>query len=116
MIYTELIRMKIGLNKLSIAILLCAIVASIFIYYQRYKEAQTYKFKKVSNEVHQYRININSAKLKELDNLPGIGPSMAQRIIDHRNQNGPFQSLDEITKVKGIGAKSFEKIKGFIST
>lgn len=57
------------------------------------------------------KININSASLAELDSLPGIGPVYAQRIIDYRSQNSGFKSLEEIQNVKGIGPKTFEKIK-----
>ncbi len=57
------------------------------------------------------RININTADEKALDTLPGIGPAMAKRIIDYRTQNGPFQSIEDIKNVKGIGEAKFEKMK-----
>ncbi|PIZ28263.1 hypothetical protein COY43_01380, partial [Candidatus Berkelbacteria bacterium CG_4_10_14_0_8_um_filter_35_9_33_8] len=60
-------------------------------------------------------ININSASLSQLDSLSGIGPTYAQRIIDYRNQNGGFKSIEEIKNVKGIGDKTFEKFKGNIT-
>lgn len=56
-------------------------------------------------------ININTATTSELDSLDGIGATYAQRIIDYRNANGGFKSIDEIKNVKGIGDKTFEKIK-----
>lgn len=61
------------------------------------------------------KINLNTASASELDTLPGIGPSYAQRIIDYRNTNGGFKSIDEIKNVKGIGDKTFEKFKGSIT-
>lgn len=60
-------------------------------------------------------VNINSASVQELDSLPGIGPTYAQRIIDYRTSNGGFKSVDEIKNVKGIGDKTFEKFKDKIS-
>jgi len=62
------------------------------------------------------RININTANLEELDTLPGIGPSTAQAIIDHRRQFGQFQRTDEITNVTGIGPATYDRIKDLITT
>jgi competence protein ComEA len=56
-------------------------------------------------------VNLNKASLDELCTLPGIGPVKAQSIIDYRKQSGGFTSVEEIVKVKGIGAKTFEKIR-----
>ena len=56
-------------------------------------------------------VNLNSATKDELVALSGIGPSKAQAIIDYRTQNGPFRSVDEIRKVRGIGEKLFQQIK-----
>jgi competence protein ComEA len=56
-------------------------------------------------------ININQATEAELCTLPGIGPSMAKKIIDYRNEHGAFQSGDDLKKVKGIGTAKFDKIK-----
>ena len=60
-------------------------------------------------------ININTGSLDELDTLPGIGATYAQRIIDYRTQNGGFKSIGEIENVKGIGPKTFEKLKDLIT-
>lgn len=61
------------------------------------------------------KININTASATQLDSLSGIGPTYAQRIIEYRNTNGGFKSIDELKKVKGIGEKTFEKFKDNIT-
>jgi competence protein ComEA len=60
-------------------------------------------------------ININTATLEELDSLPGIGPTIAQRIIDYRAQNGPFSAIEDLMNVSGIGPSTFEKLKDLIT-
>lgn len=56
-------------------------------------------------------VRINSATVEELDKLDGVGPAIAQRIIDYRTEMGGFKSVEEIKLVPGIGDKMFEKIK-----
>ena len=60
-------------------------------------------------------ININTADEKELDSLPGVGPSRAKDIIRYREEKGEFKSIEEIKNVKGIGESSFEKLKDKIT-
>ena len=60
-------------------------------------------------------ININKATEKEFETLPGIGPSLASKIIEYRNQNGKFGSIEDIKNVNGIGDNKYEKIKDLIT-
>ena len=60
-------------------------------------------------------ININTADEKELDSLPGVGPSKARDIIRYREEKGEFKSIEDIKNVKGIGESSFEKLKDKIT-
>ena len=59
-------------------------------------------------------ININTASESELEQLPGIGPSISSRIIEYRNKNGKFKSIEDIKNVTGVGDSKFEKIKDLI--
>ncbi len=61
------------------------------------------------------KININTATVEELDALPGIGPAIAQRIVDYRTQNGPFKVIEDIKQVRGIGDAIFADIKDNIT-
>ena len=56
-------------------------------------------------------VNINTANATQLTQLPGVGPAIAQKIIDYRTANGPFTSVDDLTKVPGIGAAKLVQIK-----
>lgn len=59
-------------------------------------------------------LNINTASTEELETLPNIGIQMAQRIVDYRTQHGKFASVDALQNVKGIGAKTLEKLRPFV--
>jgi len=61
------------------------------------------------------KINLNTATLEELTKLKGIGPAYAQRIIDYRQNYGPFEKIEDLMKVKGIGQKIFDTNKDIIT-
>ena len=69
----------------------------------------------VSSNNSTQNININKATEKEFETLPGIGPSLASKIIEYRNQNGKFGSIEDIKNVNGIGENKYEKIKDLIT-
>jgi competence protein ComEA len=62
-----------------------------------------------------YKININTASASELEALPGIGPALAQRVVEYRQSNGPFRTPEDIKNVKGIGDGIFAEIKDWIT-
>lgn len=61
------------------------------------------------------KIDINRAEVWLLEALPGIGPTLAQRIVDYRQKNGPFGNTGELLKVAGIGSSTYEPIKDLIT-
>lgn len=69
----------------------------------------------VTEEDESDKININAASAEELDTLPNIGPARAADIISYREENGGFQTIEELKNIKGIGDKSFEDLKDLIT-
>lgn len=60
-------------------------------------------------------VDLNSAAAKDLEAVKGIGPAKAKAIIDYREKNGPFKSVDDLKGVKGFGAKTIEKLRPELS-
>lgn len=67
-----------------------------------------------AKQVRNFKININTARVDQLQMLPGIGSTLTSRIIDYRKSYGPFKTLEDLRNVDGITAKRFGKIKGLI--
>jgi competence protein ComEA len=61
------------------------------------------------------KINLNQAKAGDLVLLPGLGPELSRRIIEYREANGPFQKIEDLMQVPGIGLKRFEQIKDYLT-
>jgi competence protein ComEA len=72
------------------------------------------KTNKIKNKTLNIKVNINSAKEKELQKLPGVGPSLSKKILTYRSGNGSFKTVNDLLKVPGIGKKKLEKIKDHI--
>jgi len=64
-----------------------------------------------SSAEREGKININAATAEKLEDLPGIGPVYSQRIVEYREKNRPFETIEDIKKVSGIGEKTFEQLK-----
>jgi competence protein ComEA len=60
------------------------------------------------------KIDLNSASVETLQTLPGVGPRTAERIVEYRDSNGPFQKIEELMNVSGIGEKSFLRLRELI--
>jgi competence protein ComEA len=60
-------------------------------------------------------VDVNKASVEQLTEIPGIGASLATRIVEFREEHGPFKRVDELLKVRGIGEKSLEKIRPHVT-
>ncbi|MDR3296007.1 MAG: helix-hairpin-helix domain-containing protein [Clostridiales Family XIII bacterium] len=67
------------------------------------------------NDAAEALVNLNTADSAALQKLSGVGPATAEKIIDYRNQNGSFKTIEDLMNVSGIGSKTFEKLKDKIS-
>jgi competence protein ComEA len=61
------------------------------------------------------KVNLNTATVAQLDTLPGVGPVLAQRIVDHRDRHGSFRSVGELRQVDGIGDAKYEQLKQLVT-
>ena len=61
------------------------------------------------------RVNVNTASVEQLTALPGVGPKLAARIVEHRQKSGAFRSTQELMNVKGIGEKNFAKLEAWLT-
>ena len=68
-----------------------------------------------SKRFHQGSLDVNRATEQDFDALPGIGPKLAERIMEYRQSVGALHSLDELRAVKGIGSKKFERIRPLVT-
>lgn len=59
-------------------------------------------------------VDVNTATADQLEAVPGLGPALAQRIVEFREKNGPFGSVDELLKVRGIGEKTLERFREYL--
>ena len=60
-------------------------------------------------------VDLNRASAEQLQQLPGVGPAIAKRIVDFRDEHGPIERVDDLLKVRGIGEKSLEKLRRFVT-
>jgi len=61
------------------------------------------------------KVNLNTATAEQFTVLPGVGPKLAARIVEHRQKAGSFKTVQELMNVQGIGEKNFEKIQGYLT-
>ncbi|MBI5124424.1 MAG: ComEA family DNA-binding protein [Candidatus Omnitrophica bacterium] len=106
-------------ERFIILLLITILIAGLlFRFYQKSNQIidvkiRSFDYEGADREIR--KVNINEADETALIKLPGIGPSLAKRIIEYRSANGYFRSADDIKKVKGIGDKMFGRIKDEIA-
>ncbi len=105
------------MRKFSLLLFLTSLLLGGTYYFAKSRGFEQYRIKPLdaqSSIKKKYQININLANAREFENLPGIGPALAQRIVDDREKRGRFRSVEDISRVKGIGAKKMEKFRRYL--
>ncbi len=69
----------------------------------------------LNKELGKKKINLNQATSAELELLPGLGPKLSRRIVEYREINGEFNQIEDVMQVQGIGVKTFERIKDYVT-
>lgn len=99
---TQTLRALIGC-----AAIICAVTATPQVSYADKQQAPVAAPKTI--------VNLNTATIEQLTTLPGVGPKTAQLILEYRAKNGGFKKIEELMNIKGIGEKSFLKLKPLVS-
>ncbi len=103
------------MKKLALIITLLGVGASIGVYLGKNYQYEHYTIEPKSDRIKTYKINLNLATEREYDNLPGVGPKLAEEIIRDRKVNGRFNTVEDINKVKGIGDAKFHKMEPYLT-
>ena len=102
-------------TALAVLLLICLTFLGWRYYEVATRQPRTFVIDKASDEIG-YQIEINSATWFELSQLEAIGPVLAKRIVADRDTNGPFQSIDDLQRVKGIGPRTVERHRRWMRT
>lgn len=96
-----------------IALTVCAVVVLALLLYRGYGAG--HRVQPTQQTVAKTPLDVNTADRTELLQIPGVGPSLADAILTHRSTFGPFQSLDELDAVHGIGGKTLDKLRPWLA-
>ncbi len=93
----------------------CVLVTSLFLVGATMATPASAADRSAQQQLAMERINLNTATVEELVRIRGIGDTLARRIVEYRDQHGPFRSVDDLLQVKGIGEKKLEAMRPFVT-
>jgi competence protein ComEA len=83
--------------------------------YQGGASGRTVEIERAAPRSARFQVDINKAQWPELATLPGVGRKLAERIVESRVQNGPFNDVDDLRRVRGIGAHTLETMRPYLA-
>jgi competence protein ComEA len=103
-------------DQVAFSLLSAAALALLVVYWIRLSNwgTRTVEIERLPNRQYEFRIDANSATWVEWGQIQGIGDGLARRIVADREQNGPFRSVDDLARVKGIGPKTLEHLRPWV--
>jgi len=103
-------------DQLFVGVLICASLVLMLIHWIRLSDwgAHPVEIERHASYRYDYKLDINEATWVEWTNLQGIGETLARRIVEEREHHGPYDSVDDLQRVKGIGPKTVEKIRPWL--
>jgi len=104
-------------DQATVAFVLALSIAGMIFYFSHraYLENGLIDIDRIGHQKTQYLVDINTAEWPEIANLPGIGPKLANAIVDYREQNGRFSDHQSLIKVSGIGPAKLDRLKDFLA-
>ena len=113
-------RMRLFLRRADqvvVATIILLSIAGLVVYFVELHLGQSSRvdIRRAPSATAEYVVELNSAKWPELANLPGIGEQLARAIVDYREENGPFEHVEQLCIIDGIGEKKLENIRQYVS-
>lgn len=104
-------------DQLVVGVVLIALLVLMFVHWARLSGwgMRSLEIERLPSQSYEYKVNINEAGWVEWAQLEGIGEILAERIVSDRRQNGPFGSIDDLQRVKGIGPKKLQRIRRWLT-
>ncbi len=107
-------RKRAGLHGALLVAVICVVALTLVVAGRARTRSAAAAGEAAATRLPDMRLDLNAARVSDLRELPGIGPALAQRIVDHREAHGPFSSLEALTVVEGVGDKTLERIRPFV--